>query len=72
MNYFASDKNTLVWFYFTVYTITALFIVPNTIKINSKILPVDTSNEKELQFGFRLVLRIALLFPMLILLKNAI
>ncbi len=72
MNYFVSDKNTLVWFYFIVYTITVLFIVPNTIKPDSKILPIDTSNEKELQFGFRLILRIALLFPVLILLKNAI
>ena len=67
-----SDKNTLVWFFFTVYTLTALFIVADAMESNSQTVSVDTSNEKELQFGSRLILRIALIFPLLILIKNNI
>ena len=69
MDYIISDKNTLVWFSFTVYAITAIFIVPNAIKPNAKTLADDTFAQKELQFGLRLVLRIALLFPTIALLK---
>ncbi|MGB5710215.1 MAG: hypothetical protein WBM44_04805 [Waterburya sp.] len=72
MNYLMSDKNTLVWFCFTVYTITALLIVPNNMNHNSETVPVDSSDEKELQFASRLILRITLLLPMIILLKNVI
>ncbi|MEM7590619.1 MAG: hypothetical protein AAF383_03710 [Cyanobacteria bacterium P01_A01_bin.83] len=85
MNYLVSDKNTLVWFCFTVYTITALFLVPNMVrtmgdaspssdlvKPTSQAIPIDKSHNQELQFASRLILRLALIFPMVILLKNLV
>ena len=72
MHYLASDKNTLVWFFFTAYTLTALLIVPNGLNPNSKSVSVYTSNEQELEFATRLILRIALIFPLLILINNNI
>lgn len=71
MDYLTSNQNTLVWFCFTVYTITALFLVPSMAKPNSQAITVDNSPEQELQFASRLILRLALIFPMLILLKNS-
>ena len=72
MHYVTSDKNTLVWFFFTAYTLTALLIIPNVNNSNVKALSVNTSNEPELQFVSQLMLRIALIFPLLILIKNNI
>lgn len=72
MNYLMSDKNTLVWFCFTVYTITALFLVPSIVKPTSQAIPIDKPHNQELQFASRLILRLALIFPMVILLKNLV
>ena len=72
MNYFASDKNTLVWFFFTAYTLTVLLIIPNVNNSNVKALSVDTPQKQELQIVSQLVLRIALIFPLLILINNNI
>lgn len=70
MNYLLSDKNTLVWFCFTVYVLTTVFILPNKIELNSK--TVDITSQKALQFASRFILRIALIIPMVFLLQNVI
>ena len=54
----------------TAYTITALLILPNTVELPVKNL--DISNQQALQFASRFVLRIALIFPMILLLKNIV
>ena len=72
VNYLMSDKNALIWFCFTVYTVTALLIVPNKIHSNSDTISVDNSHKREFQFASRLILRIALLLPMIILLRKLI
>lgn len=70
MNYLMSDKNTLVWFCFTVYVFTAVFLLPNAIEFRSK--KIDISSQQALQFASRFILRIALILPMVFLLKNAV
>lgn len=70
MNYLVPDQNTLVWFCFTVYVFTAVFLLPNTIEFKSK--NVDISNQQALEFASRFIFRIALIFPMVFLLKNAV
>ena len=70
MNPLTSDQNTLVWLCFTVYVLTAVFLFPNNIKLASENL--DVSNQKALQFASRFILRIALIIPMIFLLKNNI
>ncbi|MEM8675457.1 MAG: hypothetical protein AAGF83_16520 [Cyanobacteria bacterium P01_G01_bin.67] len=72
MDYLTSDKNTLVWLCFSIYAVTALFLVPNRIKFDSQTTNVNHSDDRELQFASRLVLRLVLIFPMLALLRNAI
>ena len=72
MDYLVSDKNTLVWFCFTVYAVTALFILPNSAKVNFQTVTADTSDKDQLRFASRIILRIALIFPMLFLLKNSL
>ena len=72
MNYLMSDKNTLIWFGFTVYVVASLFILPNNTKRDYQTVTADTSSEEQLQFASRLVMRIALIFPMLLLLKNSL
>ena len=72
MHYVTSDKNTLVWFFFTAYTLTVLLIIPNVNNSNVKALSVDTPQKQELQIVSQLVLRIALIFPLLILINNNI
>lgn len=73
MNDLTSDTNTLVWFCFTVYVVTAIFLLPNVIdfKFNNVDI-VDISNQKALEFASRFVLRIALIFPIVFLLKSAV
>ena len=68
MNYLTSNTNTLVWFCFTVYVVTAIFLLPNAIEV--KFSSVDASYQKAVQFASRFALRIALIFPMVFLLKN--
>jgi hypothetical protein len=70
MDYLISDKNTLIWFCFTVYVVAAVFILPSSIEFKSKTL--DISNQQALQLASRFMLRTALILPMVFLLKNAI
>jgi hypothetical protein len=70
MEYLIADNNTLVWFCFTVYVVAAVLILPSNLQFKSK--TVDVSNQQALEFASRFVLRIALIFPMIFLLKNAI
>jgi hypothetical protein len=70
MNYLVSDKNTLIWFCFTLYAVTAVFLLPNMIEFKSS--TIDVSEQKVWQFTSRFILRIALVLPMVFLLKNAI
>lgn len=74
INYLLADKNTLIWICFAAYTLTAFLIIPNPFKSNSQFstLSVDASNEKALQFASRLVFRVALLFPFLIIIQNLV
>ena len=70
MNYLASDQNTLVWLCFTIYVLTAVFLFPNSIKFKAENL--DVSTQQALQFASRFILRIALVIPMVFLLKNTV
>ena len=70
MNYL-SDKNTLIWLVFTIYAVSALFIVFNVINLNSYAIS-ENINHNILQFASRLILRIALILPMLSILRNTI
>lgn len=70
MNYLVSDKNTLIWFCFTLYAVTAVFLLPNIIEFKSS--TIDVSEQKIWQFTSRFILRIALVLPIVFLLKNAI
>lgn len=72
MNYLTSDKNTLIWFIFTVYAVSAIFIIPNNIDFKTEALSGDATNYKALQLASQLVLRTGLILPMLILLKNIV
>jgi hypothetical protein len=70
MDYLTFNTNTLVWFCFTVYIVTAIFLLPNLIEFKSK--KIDISNQKALQFASRFILRTTLILPMVFLLKNAV
>jgi Ni,Fe-hydrogenase I cytochrome b subunit len=70
MNYLVSSQNTLVWFCFTAYVFTAVFLVPNISELNTD--NIDISNQKALRFASKFIFRLALIFPMLFLLRNAI
>ena len=71
MAYLIADKNTLLWFMFTLYAVSALFIIPNRINYQ-KVLSVEAIDEKAVQFASRFILRIALIFPMLFIVKNTL
>lgn|GEM_PF-6681152 len=71
MDYLVLDKSTLIWFVFTVYAVSALFIVPNVMNLRSADIAEDL-DRNDLQFASRLVLRIALILPMLSIVKNAV
>ncbi|MEY4520071.1 MAG: hypothetical protein RLZZ499_2671 [Cyanobacteriota bacterium] len=70
MNYLVSGQNTLVWFCFTAYVFTAVFLLPNMSEFTTN--NIDTCNQKALEFASKFIFRLALIFPMLFLLKNAI
>ena len=72
MSYLLSDKNTLVWLYFIIYTLTIIFLFPTTKKSNTETISADVSNERALKFATQLILRSSLIFPMIFLLKNTI
>ena len=66
-----SNDNTLIWFIFTIYAVSALFVVPNVIDLKSSTIYEDIDGNA-LQFASRLVLRIALILPMLSIITNTI
>ncbi len=70
MNYLL-DKSTLIWFVFTIYVVSTLFIIPNAIDFKSSTISEDI-DRNALQFASRLVLRIALILPMVSIIKNTI
>ena len=72
MNYLLSDHNTWVWFYFILYALTIIFLVPNPIQSKTEVNSVENAEEKSLKFASNLILRTVLIFPMLFLLKNSI
>jgi hypothetical protein len=72
MSYLYSDKNTLVWFFLTIYAVSALFILPNTIDIESPITSDHINNDRAINFASRLIVRIILIFPMILVIKNVI
>ena len=72
MDYLVADKNTLIWLYFTIYAMTALFLVPSTVKPRLKTVVEEDTSEQSLQFASGLILRTVLMIPMLFLLKNAV
>ena len=71
MNYLLTDKSTLIWFVFTIYAVSTLFVIPNVINLKSSTISEDIDCNA-LQLASRLVLRIALILPMLSILKNTI
>ena len=72
MNYLSSDKNTLIWLIFTIYTVSALFIIPNAINFKLSTTANDASNDRAIAFASGLLLRIALVIPMIFIVKNTI
>lgn len=72
MNYLLSDQNTWVWFYFILYALTIVFLVPEAKKSNSQPVTVEVSDEKALKFASQLILRTILIVPMIFLIKNSI
>lgn len=72
MNYLISDRNTLIWLWFTLYTFTVLFLIPTPLRNKNQTNTLEDTNEKAIQFASRLVFRTALIFPMLFLLKDAV
>lgn len=71
MNYL-SEHNSIVWLIFIIYALTALFILPDF--AGDRQLPElpEEHNERAIGFASRFLTRIALIIPMLILLKNNI
>ena len=72
MDYLTSDKNTLIWLIFTVYAVSVILIIPNTIDFQTKAVSIEANNDRALQLASGLVLRTCLILPMLILLKNVV
>lgn len=71
MNYL-SQPNSVVWLIFIAYTLTALFILPNLIGDRQLPRSAEEHNERAIGFASRFLTRIALIFPMLLLLGNNI
>ena len=72
MNYLSSDRNTLIWLMFTIYAVTALFIVPNAIAFKSSAVENNASNNRAIEFASRFIMRVALIIPMIVIIKNTI
>ncbi len=69
MNYLVSEQNILVWFCFTVYVFTAVFLLPDMNEFKSETLNISPQNV--VKFAARFICRIVLIFPIMFLLKNA-
>jgi hypothetical protein len=70
INYLMTEQSTLIWFCFTVYVITAVFLFPSNIEPSS--VTTDVGDQKVWQFTSRFILRIFLVLPMVFLLKNTL
>jgi hypothetical protein len=70
INHLVAEQNTLIWFCFTVYVVTAVFLFPNSVEHGSA--SAEVSDQKVLQFTSRFILRIVLILPMVFLLKNTL
>ena len=71
MNYL-SEQDSIVWLIFIVYAITALFILPDFISDRQSPKSAEEHNERALGFASKFLTRMALILPMLVLLKNNI
>ncbi len=67
INYLTADKSTLIWFCFTVYVVTAVFLLPKAIDL--KFDNADASYQQALQFASGFILRTTLIVPMIFLLQ---
>lgn len=72
MNYLTYDNNTVIWFWFTFYTLTILFLIPLPQQAKNLLASAEKTNQQAIQLASGLVLRTVLIVPMLLLLKNAI
>lgn len=70
MNLLIAEQSTLIWFCFTVYVVTAVFLFPSNLEPSS--VNPDVSDHKAWQFASRFILRIVLILPMVFLLKNTL
>lgn len=70
INSLVAGQNTLIWFCFTIYVVTAVFLFPNNIEPSSP--GSDVSDQQVWQFTSRFILRIVLILPMIFLLKNTL
>lgn len=71
MGFLLYDKNTLVWFLFTLYAISALFILPNRLDFESSV-ESNINNARAINFASRFMMRIVLIIPMIFIIKNTI
>ncbi|WP_036480590.1 hypothetical protein [Myxosarcina sp. GI1] len=64
------DKNTWIWFWFTVYALTTVFILPNKLKFDfSKVSDFESNI---FQFAWRFGFRNALAVFVALIIKNII
>ena len=68
----SSDKNSLIWLMFTIYAVTALFIVPNAIAFKPSAIADDANNDRAIGLAWRFIVRVALVVPMIFIIKNTI
>jgi len=67
-----SEQNSVVWLIFIIYTLTVLFILPDSISDRQLTKSAEEHNEQALGFASRFLTRFVLIFPMLLLLSNNI
>jgi len=67
-----SEQNSIVWLIFIVYALTALLILPSFTGDRPPLKSAEEDNERAIGFASRFLTRMALIFPMLALLKNSI
>lgn len=74
INSLVAGQNTLIWFCFTIYVVTAVFLFPNNFpnNIEPSSPGSDVSDQQVWQFTSRFILRIVLILPMIFLLKNTL
>ena len=72
MSYLFSDRNTLIWLMFAIYTVSALFVVSNGINLEASTENKDADSDRAVGFASQLLVRIALIVPMIFIIKNTI